>query len=367
MESDAADAATDAVTTAPKPRSALVMGPAAAVAPDAPQQDATPPSAAADGGAPRRACVDQNQGGRGRGYDRQCQEDPGQAVDLGGHGLAQGPSLSGRVSGSTLSAARDPAQERRRARRRPALIPWKIPAPPQAARRDRAADAIRAGARRRSALLLVAARLLFYLALAQGNPWGLAVDGDANQATGARDRRPPDLDWIQSTKAPTGAARGSVSGESAPGQSGLSPGAGRAADQPPLWSGGWSGAGAAGPSGQTQGPSAGADRFRTDIGATDPAAVTRGWPPGSAPVPTAADAGYRYHGDPPQPGDAGGWPAPGAYRFRPLTERERARQGQGAGPRSIDQGQAQHHPSGTPPAWPPGAVPDDEAGPWPSR
>lgn len=222
-----------------------------------------------------------------------------------------------------------------------------IPALPWTAHWDPGGNPCGAGARRRSAPLLVAAGLLAFLQLAQGNPWGLAVDNEANQSVGARDQRPPGPAWIQGTNAPTGAARGGLPGASDPAWFGRSPDTDGPADQPPSWDGGWSGA----------------DRFRSDADATDAPAATRAWPPGSTPVPTPAAEGYRYRGDPPQPGgSAGGWPDPGAYRFRPLTEREQARQGQGAGGRPMDPGQGPRHPSGTLPAWPPGAAPDDEGG-----
>jgi hypothetical protein len=237
------------------------------------------------------------------------------------------------------------------------LTPGGIPALAWTAHWDPGGDPRGAGSGRRPAPLLVAAGLLAYLQLAQGNPWGLPVDNEANQSGSARDHRPPGPDWIQGTNTPTGAARGAGPGELPRARFGQSPDPGRAADQPPAWNGGWSGAG-----GPPQGAGAGADRFRSDVDATDASADPRAWPPGSAP----AAAGYRYRGDPPQPaGSAGGWADPGAYRFRPLTEREQARQG--ARGRPLDAGQGAPHPSGTLPAWPPGAAPDDEAGPWGSR
>jgi hypothetical protein len=244
------------------------------------------------------------------------------------------------------------------------LTPGAIPARPWTAHRDPGGNPRGAGFRRRPAPLLVAAGFLAYLQLAQGNPWGLPVDNEANQSGGARDQRPPGPDWIQGTNTPTGAASGAGPGESAPARFGQSPDTNRAADQPPAWNGGWSGAGGPpqGAGAPPQGAGAAADRFRSDAGATDAPADTRAWPPGSVP----AAAGYRYRGDPPQPGgSAGGWADPGAYRFRPLTEREQARQG--ARGRPLDAGQGAPHPSGTLPAWPPGAAPDNEVGPWRSR
>lgn len=113
---------------------------------------------------------------------------------------------------------------------------------------------------------------------------------------------------------------------------------------------------------QRPAPDAPAYRFREDAGADLPAGAAAGTRAGSAGVadtPAPPAPAYRFRGDPSGlVGAGGGGPDGGSYRFRPLTERELERHGQGADP-GLRPGRA-------PPAGPPG-WPDGRAGPWPSR
>ncbi|WP_295450071.1 hypothetical protein [uncultured Thiodictyon sp.] len=197
--------------------------------------------------------------------------------------------------------------------------------------------------------------------LAAANPWGI---GD-NQ--GAAQRQAPGPDWIQGAPASTSAPAPVDRAGSPDHATGASDAPGRAwsdAAGAPAWSGDWRRTGEPATGEPTRGPApdAPAYRFREDAGGADlPVGAAAGTPAGPAGVadpPARPAPGYRFRGDPPGVvGAGGGGPDAGSYRFRPLTERELERQGQGAdpGPR----------PRRAPPAGP--GWPDERSGPWPSR
>ena len=239
------------------------------------------------------------------------------------------------------------------------MTPGCAPAGSQAAVRDRA------GARRWPRLLLITAGLLLQPESAVGNPWGLAVDPAARPDRGGRDHAPRGPAWDQGSAERAGGGGARAPDDQA--QSGSMDTGDPAPGRQPTWTGGWPPAGAADPAAAPYGPPAAAPtyRFRTD--AEGPATPTRAGPPGNAEAPPPGASGYHFRGDPPSAGyRAGGEPNAAAYRFRPLSEREQGRQGPGTGARPAAAGARPRHPSGTPPAWPPGD-PREEAGPWPSR
>ncbi len=102
-------------------------------------------------------------------------------------------------------------------------------------------------------------------------------------------------------------------------------------------------------------------RFRSDTGDGRPAG-----PDDAADAPgAAADAGYRFRGDPPNAGDWRTRAPDGRYQFRPLSEQERRRQEQSQGWRPAPTGRGQ----GRSPGPAPGGSTDTAPGldlPWQS-
>ena len=202
---------------------------------------------------------------------------------------------------------------------------------------------------------------------ALADPWGLSGDGAR-----AADGRPPPPDWIQGTD-PTWGSSGDPNA------------AGRGPNRSGSWDAGWNAVepevpvsdarptwGGPAPAGPPAGAYRPADaapayRFRNETEPRAPDAV----PPGGG-------SDYRFRGQiPARPGEAANWSDFGGFRFRPLTERERARQGpdpgfrtgvpeSGAGPGS------QFGPGfgpgfGPARAWAPGPAQGAGSGEWPSR
>ncbi len=226
--------------------------------------------------------------------------------------------------------------------------------------------------------VLLALTLPVLLCLGSGSaladPWGLS-----GASPRAAEGRPPPPDWIQGT-------------DPARGWSGDRNAAGSGPDRSGSWGAGWS-------AGEPEGTTAGA---RPTWGGPPPAVTAvppdgASWPMDAAPAyrfrneaePRAPDAAppaggldYRFRGQTPvRPGEAANWSDFGGFRFRPLTERERARQGPDQGFRPGAQ-----QPGGAPgahfgpgfgsgfgpgfgpaPAWAPGPAQGFGSGVWPTR
>jgi hypothetical protein len=101
----------------------------------------------------------------------------------------------------------------------------------------------------------------------------------------------------------------------------------------------------------------GLERYPSDRVPTDPGPARDG----AGDTATGAHPGYRYRGDP-EPSGTPGTAAPDGsqYRFRPLTERERARQGRGSPWRPLAPE------TGPRRAAPPGPWAEPRRGPWPA-
>ena len=216
---------------------------------------------------------------------------------------------------------------------------------------------------------VAAAVMAGWLGVALADPWGL------QGATGLmRDGRPPPPDWFQGGDAAR--SQGTDTWGSIPGAVGAGAGApGPFGDSPttepvaPTARPGWggrvapAGSGPDGPAPWAQVPASGY-RFRPDSVAP-PAELN--WPGESPDAGGATRGDYQFRAQSPLPRtDATTWPDLGGYRFRPLTERERTRQGphESAGPAAAVPSPESGF--GPWPGWAP-AVPAGRPGDWAPR